>query len=216
MYIGISTISMIIGIGLIMLLFIPIGIKAHFAGMFHNKKTKKDNILVRTVDQTEQERPNIVAMQGSATEVTKTGRAYIPQGKHEEAVIDDKGKRTVEFTGNTFWTWFPEGLPRVFQVRIRAMCTPENDPSGINFYGKNPRMETTSDQIALIQAEKFSKNAIAASDDSNERFEAMQKLFKGKINGTLVYIMLGIILIGVIAIAYFTFTSSGVEIPGVG
>ena len=212
MYIGMSTISMIIGVFLVALLLVPMLIKSHFAGMFHDKKTKKDKILVRTVDQTEQERPNILVMQGSATEVSNIGKAFIPTGKHEEIVVDEKGKKSVELVGNTFWTWFPEGLPRMMQVKVRAMCTPELDPAGINFYGKNPRMETTSDQIALIQAEKFSKNAIAASDDSNERFEAMQKLFKGKLNSTVVYLMLGVILVAVLAIAYFTITSSGVTI----
>lgn len=203
MYIGMGTISMIIGVLMILLLAVPIGIKQYFAGKFYDKKTKKDKILVRTVDQTEQERPNILAMDGSATEVNKTGKAFIPVGKHEETVIDDKGKKSTEVVGNMFYTWFPEGLPRIMQVRVKAMATPEIDPSGINFYSKNPRMATTSDQVALIQAEKFSKNAIAASDDSNERWEAMQKTIKSRISPIIVYIMLGIAIIAAGAGAYF-------------
>jgi hypothetical protein len=202
-----QTITMIIGVLMILILLIPFGIKQYFSNQFIDKKTKKSKILIRTVNQTEQEHPVILAMQGSATEPSKSGKAYIPKGKQEVTLIDNNGKEIKIPIGNTFETWYPEGLPRILQTRVRAMATPEHDPSGINFYSENPNMATSSDQIALIQAEKYSKNAIAASDDSAERFEAIQKMFKGGLNSTAVYIMLGIIVIGIIAVAYLGYVN---------
>jgi hypothetical protein len=197
MYLDMNAISYIIGGVLLFFLLCPVLIKQYFANKFRG-----DKILVRKVKASEEEVPEILKVEGLTTETSKSNRAYVIKGKKQNP-------QTKEWSGNTFETWYPEGLPRFLQVRIRAMATPEGNPTGINFYGEQKDLKMSDIEVGAIHAEAFSKAAIAASNDASDQLKEIKKLGLGKlINKTVVYIALGVIVIGVLAGVFLAFQNS--------
>jgi len=183
-----NTITYIIGGAMLLLLGLPVIIKQYYV-----MKTK-GKTLVRTVTGQEEETSYLLKLEGLTTEPNSKNRAYVPRGKH----TDPKTKKTA---GNTFETWYPEGLPRFLQVRVRAMATPEGDPTGVNFYGDQEDIKLTDFQIGVIHKEAFSKVAIAASNDSRDMLKEL-KGFTQPLNKGLVYGLLAVILLAVAGSAY--------------
>ncbi len=186
-------ITYIIGGLMVALMAMPLIIKQYYVS-----KTK-GKMLVRTVQANGEERTYLLKLEGSTTELNKRKRAYIPKSK----VVNPETKQLV---GNIATTYYPEGLPRPFQVKIQTMTSPEGNPMGINFYS-NEKMLMTDYEVGTVHGEAYSRAVMATSSDAADAIKELKGFGKG-INKTVVYIMLGVIIIGVLAVAYLSFTNS--------
>lgn len=202
MYLDTQVITYIIGGLMLFILLTPVLVKQYYIN-----KTK-GKILVRVVNASEEEKCYLLKMEGLTTEPNKKNRAYVIKGKKQvEDLSQDKKSRKGEWAGNTFETCYPEGMPRFLQVRVRAMCTPEGNPMGINFYGSQEGLKLTDFEVGTIHKEAFSKVAVAASDDSKDLVKELRGITK-PLNKTVMYIALGIIIVGILGIAFLSFQNS--------
>jgi len=186
-------ITYIIGSLMVTIMALPLIIKQYFASK------AKGKMLVRTVQANGEEKIDLLKLEGSTTELNKRKRAYIPKSKVQNP-------KTEKFVGNIATTYYPEGLPRAFQVKIQTMTAPEGNPMGINFYS-NEKMLMTDYEVGTVQGEAYSKSVMAVSNDASDAIKELKGLNKG-INKTVVYMMLGAIMVGIIAVAYLSFTNS--------
>ena len=193
-------ITYIIGGLMVAMILLPVLLKQYYVS-----KTK-GKMFVRTVQMNGEEKTYLVKLEGSTTELNKHKRAYIPKSKI-------KNPETGELVGNIATTYYPEGLPRPFQVKIQTMTAPEANPMGINFYS-NEKMLMTSYEVGTVHGEAYSRSVMAVSNDAADAIKELKGLNKG-INKTIVYIMLGIIIVGVLASAYLAFTN-GQAISNIG
>jgi hypothetical protein len=156
-------------------------------------------------------------MEGLTTECVKDKkdkkhkRAYIPVGKRKVRYTTKDAETGEEkeielFEGNTYEMMYPIGFPQFCQVRIRCMDTRVGSPVGINYYSDLQDMPITDEQIAAIKEEKATEAVLQVSNDTADMIDTLQKQMKGTgINKTIVYILLGIILIGILALIYKLF-----------
>jgi hypothetical protein len=177
-----------------------------FAYKQHNISKTKDKTLVRVVGQHEEETPFLLKNVGSSTEPNKRGRAYIPIGKQKVKNPDTGDEYEV---GNTFETWYPEGLPRFLQVRVRAMEVPEGSTTGMNLYSSHELSmvdvkRLTDYEVGTIHKEAYSKAVIETSQDTRDILKEVKDLIKPGISKVVVYLLLVIILAGVAGIAYLS------------
>ena len=171
-----------IAFGLILVLFLaPAVIKQYYLS-----KTK-GKVLVRVVNNAEDEIEHLVNVEGLTTDKIKgKDRAYVVH----PVKYSEKNKPV---SGSTFNVWYPSGLPRSFQVRLRGMAVSEGNPVAKNFYGADEDMLLTDGDVALIKEEAHAKVAIASADDSKDMLTELAK-HKKAINPTVLWIMLGIII----------------------
>ena len=193
-------ITYIVGGLMVAVMALPLMMKQYYVS-----KTK-GKMLVRTVLANGEERTDLVKIEGSTTELNKHKRAYIPKSK----VINPE---TNQLVGNIATTYYPEGLPRPFQVKIQTMTSPEGNPMGINFYS-NEKMLMTAYEVGTVHGEAYSKAVMETSNDARDVIKELKGFGKG-LNKTVVYIMLGAIIIGVLAVAYLSFTN-GQAISNIG
>jgi len=193
-------ITYIIGGLMVAVMALPLITKQYFASK------AKGRMLVRTVQANGEEKTDLVKLEGSTTELNKKKRAYIPKMK----IVNSE---TNQLVGNIATTYYPEGLPRLFQVKIQTMTAPEGNPMGINFYSEE-KMLMTAQQVGTVHGEAYSKAVMATSSDAADAIKEIKGLNKG-INKTVVYLMLGIIIIGVLGSVYLTFTN-GEAISNIG
>lgn len=218
MYIAPDMFSMIVGLLVISPLAFWLGYRFWLSGKIKNK------YMILPVNQDEEAVDQLVEVLGISTKPDKQNRSFIPRGRRQatkikedptkkdpvtgepftydsgEVIKDKQGK--VEQVGNTFDVYFPIGLPRMFTTKIRCMVTPAISSEGINFYGRQEHLKLTSHEVGLIHRESFTRNAIKASNDNAEYFEAMEKKFKPQKN-TVIYLLVAIAIIGAVAAAYF-------------
>ena len=183
---------------MVAILIVPIFVKQYFV-----TKTK-GKMLVRVTGANEEEISYLLAVKGSTTEPNKKDRAYIPKGKNKT--------KDNELVGNTAEAYYPEGMPRVFQVRIRVMNAPEGSPLGINLYGSQESLLLTDHEVGVIHKEAFSAAAIAASNDNKDWLKEMKSYVK-PMNKALIYVGLAFIVLISAATAYLTF-QNGQAIEG--
>ena len=193
MYIGTQTITYIIGGLMIGFMLIPLIIKQYYVS-----KTK-GKMLIRSVQMNGEEKTDLVKLEGSVTESNKQKRSYIPKSAIEVA---QAGK--VE--GNIATTYYPEGLPRPFQVKIQTMTAPEANPMGINFYSKE-KILMTAQEVGTVHGEAYSKAVMETSNDARDIMKELKGFGKG-INKSVVYIMMGISIVGILAVGYLVFQNS--------
>lgn len=193
MYIGIQTIQILIGVVVLLAVAMLIIPKQYYTSK------SRGCILLRTTNQAGDETTELVKVLGESTAPNRKNRSYIPIAKH----WDDKKK---EFIGNISSGKYPEGLPSFWQVPIKVLNTSEGNPAGSNLYGKQ-EIQITDFEIGTIHKEAFSQAAIAASSDARDLLKELKGQIK-PLNKTLIYIGLAVILIGVLAAAYFGFQNN--------
>lgn len=165
----------------------------------------KGKMIVNQVGQNEEGHTTLVELDGISTKPDKKNRSFIPKGKNE---IKVDGKPTGKYKGNTYEVWYPEGLPRWLQVRIRKMDTSVGNPMGINYYGDQEDLQITDNEVGLIHREAYSKAAINASSDAADILEEAKKHYKPQ-KLTWLYILSGLAAIAGIASAGIAFMNSG-------
>ena len=180
--------------GLLLVLFIlPAIIKQYYLS-----KTK-GKVLIKVVDNAEDAEYYLTRVQGTTTEAIQTGkhkgekRSYVVR-----PVTYDENQKPV--AGSCHNVWYPLGLPRNMQVRLREMDVSQGNPIAKNYYGADEDMLLTDGDVALIKEEAHAKVAIAAANDAKDMLKELNKMNK-QINPTVLWIMLGIIIIlGVVGI----------------
>ena len=195
MYIGTQTITWIIGGLMLAIMLMPLLIKQYYIS-----KTK-GKILVRTVSAQEEETPHLLKISGLTTEPNPKGRAYAVKGK-------STNPETKATSGSTYETLYPEGMPHFLQVRVRAMSCIEGNPNAINFYGSQEALNITDKEIGTIKKEKFSEVAVEVSKDYKDLLKDIKSYIKPGLSRAVVYIMLGIVLVGILAVAYLSYQNS--------
>lgn len=204
--------SLIMPIILIFML-IPFGLIIGLKQYFSSKA--KGKMIVNKIYQNEEGISSLVPLEGQTTKVDKQNRAYIPKGKRQatklkkdivngKEYVHDTGQPITDkdgepvYVGNTYETYYPEGLPRWLQTRIRKMDTPIGNPMGVNYYGNQEYLQITDDEIGLIHREAFTKAAISASSDAQDVIREMSKMYKPQ-SFNLLYIMMGLNIVVAIA-----------------
>lgn len=173
-------------------------VRNYFAGQVKSKTGKGNKTLIRVKQNNEEEAMYLLETNGLTTEPNIKGKSYV--------LIPRKiNKKTGKEQGSTFETWYPEGVPRMFQQRIRGADAREGNPMTINYYGEDiiPRM--TDSEVATLHREKFSEMAAKLSEDTEEFFKKWKDMGKNAINKTVVYLGLGLAVVGVIIMAYLSF-----------
>jgi len=195
MYINVQVIQWIIGSLMLLIIAVPLIIKQYYITL------TKDKILVRVVGSQEEEISYLLKVDGLVTEPNPKGRAYVVKPKS----IDPKTK---EISGSTYEMYYPEGLPRFLQVRIRAMDCNEGNPNAINHYGKQEALNITDKEIGTLKKEQFSALAVEASKDYKELLKDIKNYIQPGLNRTIVYILLAATIAGIVAVAYLSYQNS--------
>lgn len=184
------------------LMVLVIGAPLIFKQMIVSKT--KGKMVVNQVGQNEEGHTELVELDGISTKPDKKNRSYLPKGKKE--IKDADGK--VKYAGNTYEVWYPEGLPRWLQVRIRKMDTSVGNPIGINYYGDQEDLQITDNEVGLIHREAYSKAAINASNDAADILEEAKKYYKPQ-KLTWLYIFAGVAAIAGIVSAGIAIMNNG-------
>ena len=195
MYLDTQVITYVIGGLMLFIILTPVLIKQY------NISKTKNKMLARVVNMQEEEKSELLKVEGLTTEPSSKNRAYAVKGKKADPV-------TKEESGSTFETWYPEGLPRFLQVRIRAASYTEGNPNAVNFYGSQEALNITDKEIATIKMEKFSEVAVEVSKDYKELLRDIKSFIKPGLSKAVVYIMLGAAIAGIIAVAFLSYQNS--------
>jgi len=195
MYISMQVIQWVIGGLMLLFIAMPLIVKQYYV-IKTKGKTK-----VGVVGAQEEEQIYFLKTEGMTTEPNPKGRAYAIKGK-------SVNPETKEVSGSTYETWYPEGLPHFLQVRIRAMDCNEGNPNAINRYGSQDALNITDKGIATIKSEKFSEIAVEVSKDYKDLLKDIKGYIKPGLSRTVVYIMLGVVIVGIIAVAFLSYQNS--------
>jgi hypothetical protein len=210
LYLSADTISIIVGVLMVSFLLVPLFLKQYWLAKTRGK------IGIKIVDGSQKGIFYLAKMEGLTTESInekkdkKHKRAYIPIGKHkvryttkDEQTGEEKEIELEE--GNIYVMDYPIGMPHFCQVPLHCMDTKIGSPTGINYYSELQDMPITDEQIAAIKEEKATAAVLQISNDTADMINEIQKRAKGGGIGTIIYILLGVILIGILAIVYKLF-----------
>jgi len=162
----------------------------------------KNRLLTRVVNAQEEEKSELLKVEGLTTVPNSKNRAYVVKGKKTSPTDKKEG------AGSTFETWYPEGMPRFLQVRVRAASYSEGNPNAVNFYGSQDALNITDKEIATIKKEKFSEIAVEVSKDYKDLLKDIKGYIKPGLSRTVVYILLAIVVLGIIGSVYLAYQNS--------
>jgi hypothetical protein len=196
-WISTQVLSYIIGGFILYHIFWYLLVRGYFGNQVKSKTGKGNKTLIRVKQNNEEEVSYLLDVNGIKTEPNEKGKSYVLIPRKQD-------KKTGKQQGSTFETLYPEGVPRIFQHRIRGADAREGNPMTINYYGDEVIPKMTDTEVATLHREKFSEMAAKLSEDTEEFFKKWKEMGKNMINKTVVYLGLGLIVVIVGIMAYLT------------